>query len=106
MPRIRAAFVRVSGSLGAEAFTAADHVLTGYAKRWTGMQTEACRATRVLGMVHGLAFVAYEMQVLNALATKRWPNRSVALGALAGFLPFGTFYFVAHLRRVEASSAA
>ena len=57
-------------------------------------------------MVHGLAFVAYEMQVLNALATKRWPNRLVALGALAGFLPFGTFYFVAHLRRVEASSAA
>jgi len=62
-------------------------------------------ATRILGMVHGLAFVAYEMQVLNALATKRWPGRTIALGALAGFLPLGTFYFMAHVRRREAPRA-
>lgn len=48
--RVHDAFVKVSGSLGEEAYVAADHVLSGYAQRWTGMQTEACRATRVLGI--------------------------------------------------------
>jgi serine/threonine protein kinase/tetratricopeptide (TPR) repeat protein len=48
--RVHGAFARISGSLGDEAFVAVDHVLTGYGQRWTLMQTEACRATRVLGI--------------------------------------------------------
>lgn len=60
-------------------------------------------ATRVVGLVHGLAFLAYAVVMLDAFASKHWPNRTVALGLLAAFLPAGTFVFVSHLRRSEAA---
>jgi integral membrane protein len=56
-------------------------------------------ATRVVGLLHGLAFLAYAVVLIDALATRQWPGRTVALGLLAGFLPVGTFVFVSHLRR-------
>jgi integral membrane protein len=56
-------------------------------------------ATRVVGLLHGLAFLAYAVVLIDALATRQWPGRTVALGLLAGFLPAGTFVFVSHLRR-------
>jgi integral membrane protein len=60
-------------------------------------------ATRVVGLVHGLAFLAYAVVMLDAFATKHWPGRTVALGMLAAFLPAGTFVFVSRLRRSEAN---
>jgi integral membrane protein len=57
-------------------------------------------ATRVVGLFHGLAFLAYVVVVVDALATKAWPNRTVALGLLAAFLPAGTFVFVSHVRKL------
>ena len=62
-------------------------------------------ATRVCGLLHGFAFLAYVTILIDALATKQWSNRTVALGFAAGFLPFGTFAFVNRLRR-EASAEA
>ena len=56
-------------------------------------------ATRVLGLLHGLAFLAYVVCLLDALATRQWSRRTVALGVLAALLPAGTFLFVSHLRR-------
>ena len=55
--------------------------------------------TRVAGLLHGLAFVAYAALVLDARATRHWPTRTALLGLLAGVLPAGTFVFVARLRR-------
>ena len=63
-------------------------------------------ATSVVGLLHGLAFLAYSVVMLDALATQRWPNRTVALGVLAAFLPAGTFVFVSRLRRSESRSGA
>jgi integral membrane protein len=57
-------------------------------------------ATRVVGLIHGLAFLAYAVVLLDALATRQWPGRTVALGLLAAFLPAGTVLFVARLRRL------
>jgi integral membrane protein len=57
-------------------------------------------ATRVVGLLHGLAFLAYAVVLIDALSTRKWPNRSVWLGLLAAFLPAGTFVFVRHLRRL------
>jgi integral membrane protein len=57
-------------------------------------------AVRVVGLVHGLAFLAYAKLLLEALATREWPTRTVLLGLLAGFLPAGTFVFVRRLRRL------
>ena len=59
--------------------------------------------TRVLGLLHGLAFLAYEAQVIDAVVDRRWPARTAWLGALAGFLPVTTFLFVAYLRRCPRS---
>lgn len=56
-------------------------------------------ATRVAGLVHGLAFLAYAVVLLDAFATGQWSRRTVALGLLAGFLPAGTFVFVSQMRR-------
>jgi integral membrane protein len=61
--------------------------------------------TRVCGLLHGFAFLAYVTIVIDALATKQWSTRTVALGFAAGFLPFGTFAFVNHLRRQPAGPA-
>lgn len=64
-------------------------------------------ATRIAGLAHGLAFLAYAVVLLDALATRQWPGRTVALGLLAGLLPAGTFAFVSHIRRLtEAARTA
>jgi integral membrane protein len=62
-------------------------------------------ATRVAGLVHGLAFLAYAVVLLDAFATGHWSRRTAALGLLAGILPAGTFVFVSHVRR-QLSGAA
>jgi integral membrane protein len=56
-------------------------------------------AVRVVGLVHGLAFLAYAKNLLEALATGQWLRRTVLLGLLAGFVPGGTFFFLHRLRR-------
>ncbi|MEO8179853.1 MAG: DUF3817 domain-containing protein [Deltaproteobacteria bacterium] len=62
-------------------------------------------AVRVAGLIHGLAFLAYAKILIEALATREWPTRTVLLGLLAGFLPGGTFVFVRQLRRQRPTLA-
>ena len=57
--------------------------------------------TRYVGWAHGLLFVLYEIAILDALGSKRWPLKRVLWGALAGFVPFGTFVFLARVRRED-----
>lgn len=57
-------------------------------------------ATRIVGLLHGLAFIAYAVVLIDGLATRQWPVRTLALGLLAGLLPAGTFVFVSHVRRL------
>jgi integral membrane protein len=63
-------------------------------------------ATRVAGLIHGLAFLAYAVMLIDALATRQWSRRTAALGLLAGLLPAGTFVFVGHVRRLASRPAA
>ncbi|MBK6693555.1 MAG: DUF3817 domain-containing protein [Myxococcales bacterium] len=55
-------------------------------------------AVRVIGMCHGLLFVAYSWMLIDA-ASRGWPKARAAWGFVAGLLPFGTFVFEARLRR-------
>lgn len=55
--------------------------------------------TRLLGLVHGLAFLAYQATLIDVASERRWPARETWLGALAGIVPFATFAFVARLRQ-------
>ena len=57
--------------------------------------------TRVVGLLHGLAFLAYEAHVIDAVVERRWSTRMAWLGALAGVLPLATFLFIARLRQAR-----
>jgi integral membrane protein len=57
-------------------------------------------AVRVVGLLHGLAFLAYAVILVDALATRQWSARTAGLGLLAAFLPAGTFVFVSRQRRL------
>jgi integral membrane protein len=59
-------------------------------------------AVRVVGLLHGLAFVCYVVVLLDAWASQQRSGRTIALGLLAGVLPAGTFVFVRRLRRLDA----
>jgi integral membrane protein len=56
-------------------------------------------ATRVVGLGHGLLFLAYAVVLLDLFSNRRWSYRMLGLGLLAGILPAGTFLFARHLRR-------
>ncbi|MBX3208680.1 MAG: DUF3817 domain-containing protein [Labilithrix sp.] len=54
--------------------------------------------TRVVGLVHGLAFLAYVIVVADALGTRRLTIKDAALAVLAAVIPGGTFVFARRLR--------
>lgn len=56
-------------------------------------------AVRIVGMAHGILFMAYVWMVIDALTHRGWPLRRMLVALLAGVLPFGTFVFEARLRR-------
>ncbi|MBX3262810.1 MAG: DUF3817 domain-containing protein [Labilithrix sp.] len=59
--------------------------------------------TRIVGLVHGLAFLAYTAVVLDALATRRLTGRYAALAMVAAVIPGGTFVFARRLRELAAT---
>lgn len=56
-------------------------------------------AVQVVGMAHGILFLAYVALVLLAWREQRWPHRTTAWLLLAAFLPFGPFVADARLLR-------
>ena len=49
------------------------------------------QAVRVVGMAHGVLFIAYVLLVFNALGAGRFDGRKAAWALLASLLPFGPF---------------
>jgi integral membrane protein len=68
-------------------------------KYWAGMPLP----NRVLGLVHGVLFVVYVVQVCEALGAGRFTLRTAALALLASLLPLGPFVFE---RRVGGGARA
>jgi integral membrane protein len=54
-------------------------------------------ATRVVGLVHGLAFLAYVASVIDAFGTRHLTGKEAALAVVAAIVPGGTFVFVRRL---------
>ena len=50
-------------------------------------------AVRVVGMAHGILFLAYLFAAYNVASRLDWPFRKQAQAYVAAFLPFGTFWF-------------
>jgi len=59
-------------------------------------------AVRVVGLVHGLLFVAFVYLVFEAMGSLRWSLKRVAVALLASLLPFGTLVLDRTLRREAA----
>ena len=56
---------------------------------------------RIMGPVHGLAFLFYLWTVVQTVAAGRWKRGEIARLALVAFIPFAGFLNVAWLRRRE-----
>jgi integral membrane protein len=56
-------------------------------------------AVRIVGLTHGILFIAYAWMVLGAMSNRDWSGRRVLTALLAGVLPFGALVFHARLRK-------
>lgn len=63
-------------------------------------------ATRVMGPVHGLAFLAYGWTLAATVAGGPWRAGEVLRLVLAAFVPFGALLSAKLLRRKEMALAA
>lgn len=62
-------------------------------------------AVRVVGMAHGVLFVAYVVALLAAARAARWPARKSGVAMVASLVPLGAFWLERRLRREEAATA-
>ena len=47
---------------------------------------------KIIGMIHGVLFIAYVVMVLFIRLEENWNNKKTFLALLASVLPFGTFW--------------
>jgi integral membrane protein len=59
---------------------------------------------RIVGMVHGLLFVLYIFNVIQAKIEYDWSKKTMLLSVIASVMPFGPFVADAKLYR-DASTA-
>ncbi|WP_223651229.1 DUF3817 domain-containing protein [Hymenobacter psoromatis] len=49
-------------------------------------------AVRVVGLIHGVLFVAYVLLLIQNTIERRWSAGKLGLGLVLSVLPFGAFY--------------
>jgi integral membrane protein len=60
-------------------------------------------AVRVVGMVHGVLFLAFVGALFQVTLERGWPPRRWGVAFLSSLVPFGTFAFDRSLKREIAS---
>lgn len=50
-----------------------------------------------VGMIHGLLFILYVFNVIQAKIELGWPTRKTLIALVLSFIPFGTFYFTSRM---------
>jgi integral membrane protein len=61
---------------------------------------------RIVGMFHGLLFIAYVLLVIAVSVDRKWSVKTSLLAGVASLLPFGTFVADAKIFRPEAEARA
>ncbi len=56
---------------------------------------------RVMGMIHGVLFLAFVFYLLMVKSERNWSIQKTAIAFLASLLPFGTFVLDAKVLRRE-----
>ena len=64
-------------------------------KYWAGIPI----AVRIVGLIHGLLFVAFCGALFRVALERSWPMQRWALAFVSSLLPFGTFVFDRSLKR-------
>ena len=64
-------------------------------KYWLGLPI----AVRIVGLVHGLLFVAFCGALFRVALERSWPAPRWGLALVSSVIPFGTFFFDRSLRR-------
>lgn len=59
--------------------------------------------TRILGSLHGLAFLAYGWTALQTVTAGGWKGRDIARLFLVAFIPFAGYFNIAWLRRKRSA---
>lgn len=59
-------------------------------------------AVRVVGMAHGVLFIAFAIALAAASRAERWSTRQSAVAMIAALLPFGAFWLEQRLREGRA----
>lgn len=57
-------------------------------KKWMGLP----EAVRIVGMLHGILFIAFMYQTLQMMLEKLFNFKRAAYAVLLSLVPFGTFY--------------
>ena len=68
-------------------------------KYWADLPT----AVRIVGMLHGLLFVAFVASLFEVALKRDWAPARWGLAFLSSLVPFGTFLFDRSLKREIAS---
>jgi integral membrane protein len=55
-------------------------------------------AVRIVGLIHGVLFIAFVYLVFEAMSSLRWSLKQVVVALLASLLPFGTIVLDRRLR--------
>lgn len=58
-------------------------------------------AVRVVGMAHGVLFIAYVLLLVDLFASKKFTASRCGIAFVASLLPFGTFAFDRVLKREQ-----
>jgi integral membrane protein len=62
------------------------------------------KAVSVVGMAHGLLFVAYMYLLYECWQVLKWPFGKVVLAGISSVLPFGTFWFDRRLKQEQLAA--
>ncbi len=63
-------------------------------------------AVKVVGMAHGVLFIAYVVLLLMAMKAYKWDFKYGTLLFIASLVPFGTFYTNKKLKKLQEAEEA
>lgn len=64
------------------------------------------QATRIMGPIHGMAFLLYVWMLIRTVCAEGWPRSETMRLVIAAFIPFGAFINERRLARRQVQLAA